>query len=172
VYSEATKDEEDAWYNLPSDSEDEDDDSAVLSLTLPLRPPPMAISTAFTLPNIVRKEHSTGARIKAIYMLEEKKSLAQIREATGVPKTAVYRLVAIARERGWQENKNMPLEVYHMLNVLRSSRPAISPDVIKYVLGVVLQNATTRGFSCTTIAKEVRKRGHEVVLRTIWKVLK
>jgi DNA-binding IclR family transcriptional regulator len=33
-------------------------------------------------------------------MLEDKKSLGQIREAIGVPKSAVYRLVAIARERG------------------------------------------------------------------------
>jgi hypothetical protein len=33
-------------------------------------------------------------------MLEDKKSLRQNREATGVPKSAIYRLVAIARERG------------------------------------------------------------------------
>jgi hypothetical protein len=33
-------------------------------------------------------------------MLEDKKSLGQIREAIGVPKSAVYRLAAIARERG------------------------------------------------------------------------
>jgi hypothetical protein len=33
-------------------------------------------------------------------MLEDKKSLAQIREVIGVPKSAIYRLVAIARERG------------------------------------------------------------------------
>jgi len=33
-------------------------------------------------------------------MLEDKKSLAQIREAIGVPKLAVYRLAAVARERG------------------------------------------------------------------------
>ena len=105
-------------------------------------------------------------------MLEEKKSLAQIKEAIGVPKTTVYRLAAAARERGWRENENMPLEVYHVLNAPRSGRPAISPDAIKCVLKVVLQNSTTRGFSCTTIAKEVRKQGHEVASRTVWKVLK
>jgi hypothetical protein len=33
-------------------------------------------------------------------MLKEKKSLGQIREAIGVPKLAIYRLIAIARERG------------------------------------------------------------------------
>ena len=65
----------------------------------------------------------------------------------------------------------MPLEVEYVLNIPRSGRPAISPETIKYVLKVVLQNTTTRGFSYTTIAKEVRKRGHEVVLRTVWKVL-
>ena len=66
----------------------------------------------------------------------------------------------------------MSLEVCHVLNVPRSGRPAISPDTIKCVLKVVLQNATTRGFSCATIAKEVRKRGHEVAPRTVWKVLR
>src|SRR5882757_5846359 len=93
--SEYTEDEEDAWYNLPSDSDDEDDDSIAPASALPV-----PSSTAFVLSTIGPKEHSTGARIKAIYMLEDKKSLGQIREATGVPKSAVYRLVAVARERG------------------------------------------------------------------------
>ena len=35
----------------------------------------------------------------------------------------------------------------------------------------MLQNSTTRGFSCAIITKEVRKRGYKVALRTIWKVL-
>jgi hypothetical protein len=89
------EDKEDAWYNLPSDSDDSDDDSAVPALLSAL-----STSTAFVLTTLGPKEHSTGARIKAIYMLEDKKSLGQIREATGVPKSAVYRLAAIARERG------------------------------------------------------------------------
>jgi hypothetical protein len=33
-------------------------------------------------------------------MLKQKKSLAQIKNATEVPKTAVYRLHAVAKERG------------------------------------------------------------------------
>jgi transposase len=65
----------------------------------------------------------------------------------------------------------MPLEVCHVLNQPRSGRPAISPTAIKCVLQVVLQNSTIRGFSCATIAKEVRKRGYEVAARTVWKVL-
>jgi transposase len=105
-------------------------------------------------------------------MLEQKKSLAQIKNATGVPKTAVYRLHAVARERGWRENEDMPLETKHVLNAPRSRRPPISIDTIKCVLKVVLQNSTTRGFSCATIAKEVRKREHEIAPRTVWKVLK
>ena len=66
----------------------------------------------------------------------------------------------------------MPLETEHVLNAPRSGRPPISIDAIKCVLKVVLQNATTRGFSCAKIAKEVRKRRHEIAPRTIWKVLK
>jgi hypothetical protein len=69
------------------------------------------------------------------------------------------------------ENKNIPLEVSHILNIPRSGRPVISAEVIKYILKVVLQNSTTRGFSCTIIIKEVKKRGYEIVPRTIWKVL-
>jgi len=61
----------------------------------------------------------------------------------------------------------MPLEVCHVLNQPRSSRPAISLDAIKYVLQVIVQNSTTRGFSCATITKEVRKRGHEVAARIV-----
>jgi hypothetical protein len=61
----------------------------------------------------------------------------------------------------------MPLEVCHVLNQPRSRRPTILSDVIKYALAIVLQNSTTRGFSCVIIAKEVWKRGHKVAPRTI-----
>jgi len=64
--------------------------------------------------------------------------LGQIREATGVPKTALYRLAAIARECRWVENKNMPLEVSYILNIPRSGRPVIFSEIIKCVLKVVL----------------------------------
>jgi hypothetical protein len=96
---EHTKDEDDAWYNLPTDSEDEDkdDDSSPPLLVLPIRPAPL---TELVISTAIRKEHSTSARIKAIYMLEDRKTPAQIKKATGVPKITVYRLHAIARERG------------------------------------------------------------------------
>jgi repressor of nif and glnA expression len=61
----------------------------------------------------------------------------------------------------------MLLEVSYILNILRSSRPIISAKVIKYILKVILQNSTTRGFSYAIITKEVKKRGYEVVPRTI-----
>jgi hypothetical protein len=170
VASERSKDKEDPWYNLPSNLEDKDNNSVAPSFTLPIRPPPVT-STAFTMPKIARKEYSTGARIKAIYILKEKKLADQIKDATRVSRSRAYAFAIVARERGWRENKNILLEVYHVLNQPRSRRPAISSDVIKYALAIVLQNSTTRGFSYAIIAKEVRKRGHKVALRTIWKVL-
>jgi Transposase len=100
---------------MPSDLEDEDDDLVAPSFTLPIRPPPVT-SIAFTMPKIARKEHFTGARIKAIYMLEEKKLAEKIKEAIGVSRTRAYALAAVARERGWRENENMPLEVCYVLN--------------------------------------------------------
>jgi hypothetical protein len=99
-------------------------------------------------------------------MLEQKKSAAKILEATGVSGTRAYALAAVARERGWRENEDLPLEVNHVLNQPRSGRPAVSPDGIKCVLKVVLQNSTTQGFSCGTLAKEVKSRGHEAAPRT------
>jgi hypothetical protein len=98
--SDDTEDEEDAWYNLPSDSEDEDDDSIAPSFTLPLPLRPPSTSIAFTIPDIIRKEHSTSARIKAIYMLEQKRSTGDIKKATGVSRTRVYELASLARQRG------------------------------------------------------------------------
>ncbi len=68
------------------------------------------------MPKTTRKEHSTSARIKAIYMLKEKKSAGKILEAIGVSRTRAYALAAVARERGWRENEDMPLEVAHVLN--------------------------------------------------------
>jgi hypothetical protein len=57
------EDNDDAWYNRPSDLEDLDNDSIKPCLTL-------LTSLAFTMPKTTRKEHSTGARVKAVYMLE------------------------------------------------------------------------------------------------------
>jgi hypothetical protein len=68
-----TKDKDDKWYNLPSDLDDLDDDSIIPALVLP---PLSALSTTLVIFIIGPKEHSTSARIKAIYMLKEKKSLA------------------------------------------------------------------------------------------------
>ena len=97
--NEHTKDEDDAWYNLPSDS-DSEDEVIPAALSLLIRPAlSTAPSTDFVISIAVKKEHITSARIKAIYILE-RKSLSQIRVTTDVAKTAVYRLIAVAKERG------------------------------------------------------------------------
>jgi hypothetical protein len=61
---------------IPFNLEDKDDESTKPPLTLPT-----VTSTAFIMPKTTRKEHSTSAKIKAIYMLEEKKSARKILEA-------------------------------------------------------------------------------------------
>jgi hypothetical protein len=96
AYSIATKDKENAWYNLLSDSEDKDDNSITPSLTLPLYPF-IATSTAFTIPDIAHKEYSTSTRIKAIYMLEQRRSAGDIRKAIGVSRTRIYKLASLTR---------------------------------------------------------------------------
>ena len=93
---EYTEDEEDEWYNLPFDPSDNEDDSVTPSFTLFIRP---AASFALIVSTASRKEHSTGVRIKAIYMLEERKSLSQIQIFTKVIKSNVYCLMTAAKER-------------------------------------------------------------------------
>ena len=80
-------------YNLLLDSDDSDNNSATLALLL------LTSLTTFIITTLRPKEYSTSTRIKAIYILKNKKSLGQIREAIRVPKLVIYRLVAIARER-------------------------------------------------------------------------
>ena len=65
--------DKDPWYDMLSNLEDKDNNLVTPSFTLLIRPSPVT-STAFTIPKTARKEHSTRARIKAIYMLKERKS--------------------------------------------------------------------------------------------------
>jgi hypothetical protein len=59
---------------MPSDSDDSNDNTPALTFTLPLYLTNVSffISTAFTMSKVVKKEHTTSARIKAIYMLNKK----------------------------------------------------------------------------------------------------
>jgi hypothetical protein len=95
-YSEAIEDKENAWYNSLSDSEDKDDNSIILSFTLLLRPPSSAF-IAFIIPEIICKEHLTSARIKAIYILEQRRSMDNIKKAIEVSRTRIYKLTSLAR---------------------------------------------------------------------------
>jgi hypothetical protein len=81
-----------------SNLKDKDDNLVTLSFTLLIRPLPVT-SIAFTMPKIARKEYSIGARIKAIYILKEKKLVKKIKEAIGVSRTRAYALAAVAKER-------------------------------------------------------------------------
>jgi hypothetical protein len=74
-YSDENSEDKNEWYNLPSDSSDEENNTVAPIVTLLIHLPTL---TSFVISSVIRKEHSTGARIKAIYMLEEKKSSAII----------------------------------------------------------------------------------------------
>lgn len=67
------------WYDQPFDLEVSNDESVDPCFTLPPE-----TSTAFIMPKRPCKECSTGARIKVVYMIEEKKLVGRILEATRV----------------------------------------------------------------------------------------
>jgi hypothetical protein len=157
LFDKDEEEEEDEWYNMPSDSDSNSDDEA------PFAPPPAllksitisASASGTTTP--VRKEHSIGARIKAITMLNDKVPLSRIIKVIGISRNRIYTLVATARERGWQQDTNMVIKVEHVQNAPRSGRPSISPLAIACVLKVITRNSTTRGFSYKTIRQEVER---------------
>ena len=68
------------------------------------------------MPKTTRKEYSTGARIKAIYILKEKKSAGKILEIIRVSRIYAYTLAIVIREHGWHKNKDISLEVAYVLN--------------------------------------------------------
>ena len=89
--SERIKDKEDPWYNILSNLKDKDDNLVTLSFTLLIRPL-LVTFIAFTMPKTTRKEYSTSARIKAIYILKERKLANQIKAATKVLRSRAYAL--------------------------------------------------------------------------------
>jgi hypothetical protein len=91
-------------------------------------------------------------------MLYERQPWPKIKDITSISQSKVYSLAAVAKERGWKPDIDMILKVEHVLNAPRSSKPRVSNEVIACVLKLMLQNSTTRGFSCSTLAKEARKR--------------
>ena len=92
---EYTEDEEDEWYNLPSDSDSKDD--IPIASALLIRPTPLT-STNFVISLATRKEYLTSTRIKVIYMLKDKKSLSIIKITIGVIKSVIYYIIVIAKE--------------------------------------------------------------------------
>lgn len=177
------QEEDDEWYEL-SDTEDEEEEPT------PILPPPSILPHTPTpilpgakpppppppLPAAPKKEHTTGARIRAVTMMDDGVAITRITKVTGIPRTRIYELHALARERGWVEKTKsgdqMILEPHHVANAPRSGRPSISPEAIACILQVVTKNSITRGLSCAAISKEVKKRKHDVAPRTVWKILK
>jgi hypothetical protein len=100
--SNKDKEEEDKWYNMPSDSDSNLDDKA------PFAPPPTLLKSTIisasasgtTTP--VYKKHSISAQIKAITILNDKVPLSRIIKVIGISRNQIYTLVVTARERGWQ----------------------------------------------------------------------
>ena len=87
---------------MPSNSDSNSDDKA------PFAPPPTLLKSTTTSASAsgtttpVYKEHSIGARIKAITMLNDKVPLSRIIKVMGISRNWIYTLVATAQERGWQ----------------------------------------------------------------------
>lgn len=101
VGSKFSEDEDNAWYNQPLDLEEEDDEDNAYEPSLVLASQLVSLTLKpAVLVTLTKKEHTAGARIRAIYMLYKKKTAVQITVVTGVSRSQAYSLAAVARERG------------------------------------------------------------------------
>lgn len=174
-------DEEPCEYS-ERDSDSEDSDGPDLSepvdtelleprtnqISLPLRPnptpegwtPPIITSQALDIASSgayslkpKKKEHTVGARIAAISLLDCGFDREKIVSRTGIALSTIYGLRKKAEERGWVSGMN--IETWHVDDAKRSGRPTISPLIKSKIIEVVRKNSTTRGWSCARIAQEV-----------------
>jgi hypothetical protein len=90
------EEEEDEWYNIPSDSDSNSDDEAPFAPPLALLKSTTISASASRTTTPVRKEHSIGARIKAITILNNKIPLSRIIKVTGISRNRIYTLAVTA----------------------------------------------------------------------------
>ena len=57
--------------------------------------------------------------------------------------------------RGWNLTISGIIEVHHVEDSSRSSRPRLAQNAIDLILEIVTRNSTTRGCPCNRIAYEV-----------------
>ena len=135
--SNKDKEEEGEWYNIPSDSNSNLDDKAPFALPSALLKSTTISASASGTTTPICKEHSIGARIKAITILNDKVPFSRIIKVTNISRNRIYTLAATTWEREWQQDTDIVIKVEHMQNAPRSSRPSISLSVITYVLKVI-----------------------------------
>ena len=87
---------------MPFDSDSNLDDEAPFAPPLTLLKSTTISASASGTTTPICKEHSIGARIKAITMLNDKVPLSRIIKVMGISRNRIYTLVVTARERGWQ----------------------------------------------------------------------
>jgi transposase len=116
--------------------------------------------------------YTVGTRILALTRKRDGIPIHEITHELGMSKSAINRLQVKAISRGWSPDKKMVIEPYHVDDTLRSGRPKTSEAIIELILKTMLQNSTTRGWSCNRIASEVSETGQLVSASTVYRVLK
>ena len=115
--------------------------------------------------------YTVGTRILALIRKRDGVPIHKITCKLGISKSAINKLQAKAISRGQSPDK--VIEPYHVDDTLRSGRPKTSNAIIELILKTMLQNSTTRGWSCNRIASEVSETlGQPVSVSTVYRALK
>jgi hypothetical protein len=93
--SNSNREEDNKWYNIPSDSDSDLDNKAPSAPFILLRSSATSESTS-GISTLIRKEYSIRTRIRALTIMNNKIPMARIIKITGISRTRIYNLVVNA----------------------------------------------------------------------------
>jgi transposase len=138
----------------------------LVSTLIPLYNPKMPT------PSTRQSRNDLGVRIQALCLLELGIPIPEITKITGVARSSIYRIRAIATTRGYQPDEDKKLLIKYVEDEPRSGAPVKATDEVKAeIVKIITKNSTTRSHTTQTIANILSAAGIKISARTVWNCL-
>ena len=127
-----------------------------------------------TTPCTKTGNHDVGTRLQALALLEMSIPVATIYDITGISESAIYRLRANAKTRGYNPQESKRLVLAYVQDAPRSGRPIkATQEVKKSVVETISKNSTTRQLSTQAITDCINKSlGIKISACTTYNILR
>jgi transposase len=123
---------------------------------------------------MVALSYDVGTRIQALTLLEAATGIRQITEITGFSKSSIYRIKAVAKQRGYNPQVSKVLLLKYVEDAPRSGRPIkATKEVEDIVVSLVSKNSSTRAWSAQRIASTITAQTpNGISARTVHRILR